>query len=81
MKKADIGLIGLAVMGENLALNMESRGFAVAVWNRSTEKTDAFLTGRAAGRNFIGCRSLEELASSLEKPRKIFMMVRAGAAA
>ena len=80
MKKADIGLIGLAVMGENLALNMESRGFAVAVWNRSTEKTDAFLTGRAAGRDFIGCRSLEELASSLKKPRKIFMMVRAGAA-
>ena len=80
MKKADIGLIGLAVMGENLAMNMESRGFAVAVWNRSTEKTDAFLSGRAAGRDFIGCRSLEELASSLKKPRKIFMMVRAGAA-
>ncbi len=80
MKKADIGLIGLAVMGENLAMNMESRGFTVAVYNRSTEKVDHFLTGRAAGKNFIGCHSPEELAASLEKPRRIFMMVKAGAA-
>ncbi len=80
MKKAEIGMIGLAVMGENLAMNMESRGFTVAVWNRSAEKTDAFLNGRAAGRKFIGCRSLHELAASLARPRKILMMVRAGAA-
>ena len=80
MKKADIGLIGLAVMGENLAMNMESKGFTVAVYNRSTEKVDAFLGGRAAGRNFIGCHSPEELVQALSKPRKIFMMVKAGAA-
>ena len=80
MKKADIGLIGLAVMGENLAMNMESRGFTVAVYNRSTEKVDRFLEGRAAGKRFIGCHSPEELIGSLEKPRKIFMMVKAGAA-
>ncbi len=80
MNKADIGLIGLAVMGENLAMNMESRGFTVAVWNRSTEKVDAFVAGRGAGKSFIGCRSLEELRDSLEKPRKVFLMVKAGAA-
>ena len=80
MKKADIGLIGLAVMGENLAMNMESKGFTVAVYNRSTDKVDRFLEGRAAGKNFIGCHSPEELVSALEKPRKIFMMVKAGAA-
>ncbi len=80
MKKADIGLIGLAVMGENLAMNMESKGFTVAVWNRSTDKVDRFLEGRAAGRRFIGCHSPEELIDSLKKPRRIFMMVKAGAA-
>ena len=80
MKKADIGLIGLAVMGENLAMNMESKGFTVAVYNRSTEKVDVFLNGRAAGKNFIGCRSPEELVKALSRPRKIFMMVKAGAA-
>ncbi len=80
MKKADIGLIGLAVMGENLAMNMESHGFTVAVWNRSTDKVDKFISGRAAGKRFIGCHSPEELIGSLEKPRRIFMMVKAGAA-
>ena len=80
MKKADIGLIGLAVMGENLVMNMESKGFTVAVWNRSTEKVDAFLTGRATGKNILGCRSLQELRDSLEKPRKVFLMVKAGRA-
>ncbi len=80
MKKADIGIIGLAVMGENLAMNMESKGFTVAVYNRSTEKVDRFLSGRAEGRNFIGCHSPEALVEALEKPRKIFMMVKAGAA-
>ena len=79
MKKADIALIGLAVMGENLALNMESRGFTVAVYNRHTEKVDRFLNGRGKGRNFIGCRSLQELTDSLESPKKVFMMVKAGA--
>ena len=80
MKKADIGLIGLAVMGENLAMNMESKGFTVAVYNRSTDKVDKFIEGRAAGKRFIGCHSPEELIGSLEKPRRIFMMVKAGAA-
>ena len=80
MKKADIGLIGLAVMGENLAMNMESKGFTVAVYNRSTDKVDKFIEGWAAGKNFIGCRSPEELIDSLKKPRRIFMMVKAGAA-
>ena len=79
-KQADIGLIGLAVMGENLALNMESRGFTVAVFNRTAEKTDNFINGRAAGRNIIGCHTLEELVTRLEKPRRVFMMVNAGQA-
>ena len=79
-KQADIGLIGLAVMGENLALNMESRGFTVAVFNRTAEKTDKFINGRAAGRNIIGCRTLEELVTKLETPRRVFMMVKAGQA-
>ena len=80
MQKADIGLIGLAVMGENLVMNMESKGFTVAVYNRTTEKVDSFVHGRAAGKNIIGCHSLRELADSLEKPRKVMMMVKAGAA-
>ena len=79
MKKADIGLIGLAVMGENLVMNMESKGFTVAVYNRTTSKVDNFVNGRASGKNIIGCHSLEELVDSLEKPRKVFMMIKAGA--
>ena len=75
-QKADIGLIGLAVMGENLVMNMESKGFTVAVFNRTTEKVDKFVSGRAAGKNIIGCHTLEELVANLEKPRKVFMMVR-----
>jgi len=75
---ADFGLIGLAVMGENLALNIESRGYKVAVFNRTTEKVDAFMEGRAKGKNFIGCHSLEELVKKVKKPRKIMMMVKAG---
>ena len=78
MKKADIGLIGLAVMGENLVMNMESKGFTVAVFNRTTEKVDRFVSGRAAGKNIIGCHTLEELRDNLAKPRKVFMMVKAG---
>ncbi|MEA4964344.1 MAG: decarboxylating NADP(+)-dependent phosphogluconate dehydrogenase [Oscillospiraceae bacterium] len=80
MKKADIGLIGLAVMGENLVMNMESKGFTVAVFNRTTAKVDNFVTGRAAGKNIIGTYSLQELADNLQKPRKVFMMVKAGQA-
>ena len=80
MKKADIGLVGLAVMGENLVMNMESKGFTVAVYNRTTEKVRAFTEGRAAGKNIIGCYSIDELVENLEKPRKVFMMVKAGQA-
>ncbi|MDD3787117.1 MAG: decarboxylating NADP(+)-dependent phosphogluconate dehydrogenase [Petrimonas sp.] len=77
-EKADIGLIGLAVMGENLVLNMESKGFTVAVFNRTVEKVDKFINGRGAGKNFIGAHSLEELVASLERPRKVMMLVKAG---
>ena len=80
MKKADIAVIGLAVMGENLVLNMESKGFTVAVFNRTTEKVDNFINGRAKGKNIIGTHSLEELVSVLEKPRKIMLMIKAGPA-
>ncbi len=80
MKKADIALVGLAVMGENLVMNMESKGFTVAVYNRTTDKVKAFVEGRAAGKNIIGCYSIEELVANLEKPRKVFMMVKAGSA-
>jgi 6-phosphogluconate dehydrogenase len=76
--KADFGLIGLAVMGENLALNIESRGFGVAVFNRTTSKVDEFIAGRGAGKNFIGCRSVEELVRNIKRPRKVMMLVKAG---
>lgn len=83
MKASDIGLIGLAVMGENLALNMESKGFQVAVYNRTAPGeegvVDRFIDGRGKGKNFIGTHSIEELAASVERPRKIMMMVKAGA--
>src|SRR5688572_15834651 len=75
---ADFGLIGLAVMGENLALNIESRGFTIAVYNRTTEKIDALLAGRAKGKKFVGCHSIEELVAAVKTPRKIMMMVKAG---
>lgn len=77
-KKADIGLIGLAVMGENLALNMESKGFTVSVFNRTHSVVDHFMEGRAKGKNFIGTASLEELAGSLKSPRVIMLMIKAG---
>ena len=76
--KADIGLIGLAVMGENLVLNMESKGFTVGVFNRTVEKVDQFIAGRGAGKNFIGAHSIQELCASLERPRKVMMLVKAG---
>jgi 6-phosphogluconate dehydrogenase len=75
---ADIGLIGLAVMGENLVLNMESKGFTVSVFNRSTEKVDKFLQGRGKGRKFIGTHSIEQLVHSISRPRKIMLLVKAG---
>lgn len=79
-EKADIGLVGLAVMGENLVLNMESKGFTVAVFNRTVEKVDGFLAGRGKGKNVIGSHSIEELCSKLARPRKIMLMVKAGKA-
>jgi 6-phosphogluconate dehydrogenase len=78
MSKGDIGLIGLAVMGENLVLNMESHGFTVSVFNRTTSKVDAFINGRGKGKNFIGCYSIEELVHSLKTPRKVMLLVKAG---
>ena len=78
MNKADIGLIGLAVMGENLVLNMESHGFTVAVYNRTTSKVDDFVGGRGAGKNIIGAHSVEELVAHLERPRRVMIMVKAG---
>jgi len=78
MTTADIGLIGLAVMGENLVLNMESRGFTVAVYNRTTAKVDEFLAGRAKGKKFVGCKSPVDLVASLKRPRKIMFLVKAG---
>lgn len=77
-KKADIGLVGLAVMGENLVLNIESHGFTVAVYNRSVDKVDNFIQGRAKGKNIIGTQSIQELVSSLNTPRKVMLMVKAG---
>ena len=77
---SDIGLIGLAVMGENLVLNMESKGFSVSVYNRTTTKVDDFINGRAKGKKITGTHSIEELVSSLAKPRKVMIMVKAGKA-
>ena len=78
MEQADIGLVGLAVMGENLVLNMESKGFSVAVFNRTIYKVEGFVAGRGAGKRIHGCRSLEELSRSLKLPRKVMIMVKAG---
>jgi 6-phosphogluconate dehydrogenase len=78
MAKADFGLIGLAVMGENLILNVESKGFTVACFNRTVSKVDDFINGRAKGKNIIGCKSIEEFVASLNKPRKVMLMVKAG---
>ena len=64
MKKCDIGLVGLAVMGENLVMNMESKGFQVAIYNRTTQKVKDFVEGRAAGKNIVGCYSIEELVAN-----------------
>src|SRR5688572_4655017 len=77
---ADIGLIGLAVMGENLVLNMESRGYTVAVFNRTTSKVDDFVSGRGKGKKVVGTHSLKELVAALKRPRKVMLMVKAGSA-
>ncbi len=80
MSKADIGLVGLAVMGENLVLNMESHGFTVAVFNRTVSKVDDFVNGRGKGKNIIGAHSIEDLIANLKRPRKVMLMVKAGKA-
>lgn len=80
MSKQQIGVIGLAVMGKNLAMNIESRGYSVAVYNRTASRTEDFLKNEAKGRNFVGTYSIEEFVNSLEKPRKILLMVQAGSA-
>ena len=77
---SDIGLIGLAVMGENLVLNMESKGFHVSVYNRTVEKVDKFMEGRGKDKNIYGARTLEDFVASLKTPRKVFLMVKAGQA-
>jgi 6-phosphogluconate dehydrogenase len=79
-KLSDIGLIGLAVMGENLVLNMESKGFQVSVYNRSSQKVNEFLAGRAKGKKIVGTHSIEELVGSLSSPRKVMLMIKAGSA-
>jgi 6-phosphogluconate dehydrogenase len=77
-KLSDIGLIGLAVMGENLVLNMESKGFTVSVFNRSVQKVDDFISGRARGKKIVGTHSIEELVKTLQSPRKVMLMIKAG---
>src|SRR5437899_4807379 len=76
--QCDIGLIGLAVMGENLVLNMDSKGFSVAVFNRTTEDTETFAASRAKGKNIQPTRKLEEFVGALKKPRKALIMIKAG---
>ena len=78
MNKADIGLIGLAVMGQNLVLNMADHGYRVAVFNRTTSKVDEFINGPAKDTSVIGTHSMEELVASLSTPRKVMLMVKAG---
>jgi 6-phosphogluconate dehydrogenase len=78
MDKADIGLIGLAVMGQNLVLNMADHGYRVAVFNRTTSKVNDFIDGPAKDTTIIGTYSMEELVASLAKPRKVMLMVKAG---
>src|SRR5579883_2364136 len=77
---ADIGLIGLAVMGENLVLNMESHGYTVAVYNRTTSKVDDFVNGRGKGKKFVGAHTPKEFVAPIKRPRKVMMLVKAGQA-
>ncbi len=78
--QCDVGLIGLAVMGENLALNMESRGFSVCVYNRTPQRVAQFMQGRAAGKRFVGATSLQQMVDALATPRRIILLVKAGTA-
>jgi 6-phosphogluconate dehydrogenase len=80
MGECDLGLVGLAVMGQNLALNLADHGFKVAVFNRTVSKVDQFLAGPAKGRSIVGCHSLPELVGALKRPRRVMLMVQAGAA-
>jgi len=80
MAKQQVGLVGLGVMGDSLVLNMESKGFSVAVFNRTTAKTTAFIQGPAAGKRIVGTSTPKELCDALESPRKILLMVKAGQA-
>ncbi|HUH20168.1 decarboxylating NADP(+)-dependent phosphogluconate dehydrogenase [Albibacterium sp.] len=77
-EKSDIGVIGIAVMGENLILNMESKGFHVTAYNRTVDKVERFVNGRAKGKNIYGATSIEDLIKSLKRPRKVMLMVKAG---
>src|SRR5947207_1233329 len=77
--QSDIGLIGLAVMGENLVLNMESKGFSVAVYNRTTAVTEKFAGARAKGKKIVACKTLPDFIRALQRPRKMQIMVKAGA--
>ncbi len=77
-ENSDIGLVGLAVMGENLVLNMESKGFHVSVFNRTVDKVENFINGRGKGKNVTGTKTLKELVDSLKRPRKVMLMVKAG---
>ena len=77
-EKSDIGVIGIAVMGENLILNMESKGFHVSAYNRTVDKVERFVNGRAKGKNIYGATSIEDLIGSLKRPRKVMLMVKAG---
>src|SRR5262245_30974373 len=74
----DIGLIGLAVMGQNLVLNMNDHGYRVAVFNRTVSKVDEFLADEAKGTKVVGAHSIEELVAALKKPRRVMLMVKAG---
>ena len=76
--KSHIGVIGLAVMGENLVLNMADKGFTVSVFNRTTARVDEFTAGRAAGKSVVGTHSIAEMVQSLAKPRTVMTMVKAG---
>jgi 6-phosphogluconate dehydrogenase len=78
MSKADIGLIGLAVMGRNLVLNMDDHGYTVAVFNRTVSRVDEFMNGEARGTQVIGARSIEELVAALKRPRRVMLLVKAG---
>jgi 6-phosphogluconate dehydrogenase len=80
MAKSQIGLVGLAVMGENLALNIERNGFPITVYNRTWDKTEALVNGRARGKTFTAAKTVQELVASLERPRRVILMVKAGAA-